>query len=113
MSKQVIVLAPNIHPDRPRRKFLPILSLFVTVPLLAPIVLDAASLCYGQWCELLGSPVDIRTPTLDAISERVAEVREEVKYHISSRFHRVPWNPRVVLMIAFAVMLVAIIMLRL
>lgn len=113
MSKQVIVLAPDIHPDRPRRKFLPILSLFVAASLLAPIVFDAAALCYGHWRDLLGSPVDIRTPTLDAIGERVAEVREDVKYHISSRFHRVPWNPRVVLLIAVLVMLVAIMMLRL
>ena len=92
MSKQTITLAPDIRPDRPRRKVLPILSLFVAIPLLAPIVIDAVALCYGQWREVLGTPTTVRTPTLDAIGERVAEVREEFRYHVSSRFQRVPWN---------------------
>ncbi len=52
------------------------------------------------------------TPTLDAIGERVAAVREDLWYHVSSRFNRVPWNPRVVLPIAVVVMLLAMVMLR-
>ena len=112
MSKQLVTLAPDIRPDRPRRKVLPILSLFVAVPLLAPIVIDAVALCYGQWREMLGTPIAVRTPTLDAIGEQVAEIREEVRYHVSSRFQRVPWDPRVVVPIALVVMLLAMMMLR-
>lgn len=113
MSKQVIVLAPDISPDRPRRRVLPILSLFVAVPLLAPIFVDAVALCYGQWREMLGNPTPVRTPTLDAIGERTETVREEIWYHVSSRFHRVPWDPRVVLIVAVVVMVLAMMMLRL
>jgi hypothetical protein len=113
MSKNPIMLAPDIRPDRPRRKVLPIISIFVVAPLLAPIIMDAVALCYGRWCELLGTPAAVRTPTLDAISERIGTIREECWYHVSSRFQRVPWNPRIVLPVAVAVMVLAMVMLRL
>jgi hypothetical protein len=113
MSKNSITLAPDLRPDRHRRRLLPILSLFVTVPLLVPVIMDAVALCYGQWRGILGTPTDVRTPTLDAIGERIEEVREDLWYHISSRFNRVPWNPRVVLSIAVVVMIMAMVMLRL
>ena len=113
MSKNPITLAPDIRPDKPRRKVLPILSLFVAIPLLTPIVIDVVALFYGQWREVLGTPTTVHTPTLDAIGERVAEVREDFHYHISSRFQRVPWDPRVVVPIALVVMLLAMVMLRL
>ena len=113
MSKNPIPLAPDVRPDRPRRKVLPILSIFVVAPLLAPIIMDTLALCYGQWCEVLGSRTNVRTPTLDAIGDRVDAVREDLWYHVSSRFQRVPWNPRVVLPIAVTVMVLAMMMLRL
>jgi hypothetical protein len=113
MAKNPITLAPDLKPDLPRRGVRPVLSLFVAAPLLAPIVMDAVVLCYGQWREILGTPVTVRTPTLDAIGERIGPIREDLWYHISSRFHRVPWNPRVVMSIALVVMILAMVMLRL
>jgi hypothetical protein len=113
MAKNSIALAPDLRSDRPRRKLLPILSAVVLGPLLAPIILDTVALCYGQWSAMLGRPAAVRTPTLDAIGERIGAVRDDVWYHVSSRFQRVPWNPRVVLPIAVMVMVVAMVMLRL
>ena len=113
MSRPIITLAPDVSPDRQRRCMLPIASLFVTAPLLAPIIFDAVALSYAQWCELLGAPIVVRTPTLDTIGDRLAEAREELLYHFSSFFHRVPWNPRIVLPVAVAIMILAALMLRL
>lgn len=112
MAKNLLTLAPDIRSDRPRRKVLPMLSLFVAIPLLAPLFIDAVALCYGQWCDMLGIPSTVRTPTLDAIGERVAEVREDIRYHVTSRFQRVPWNPRVVVPVSVVIMLLAMMMLR-
>jgi hypothetical protein len=112
MTKNLLSLAPDLNSDRPRRKLLPILSLFVVVPLLAPFVIDAVALCYGQWCDMLGIRASVRTPTLDAIGETLAGVREDVRYHVTSHFQRVPWNPRVVLAVSVVVMLLAMMMLR-
>ncbi len=113
MAKNTIPLAPNIQPDRPKYRMLPIASIFVMAPVLAPLIMEAVSLCYGQWSEILGQPVTIRTPILDALSERIESVREDLWYHVSSRFQRVPWNPKVVLPVIALVMVVAIVMLRL
>ncbi len=112
MPKNPITLAPDIRPDRPRRRLLPFLLLAATVPFLAPVLMDAVSLCYGQWRGILGTPTDVRTPTLDAIGERIEEIRGDLWYHVSGRFNRVPWNPRVVLSVAVVVMVVAMVMLR-
>lgn len=113
MPKQTVTLAPDIRPDRRRSRMLPIASLFVTVPLLAPVFIDAVALCYAQWSELLGTPVAVRTPTLDAIDERLTEIRQDLWMRVSSRFHRVPWNPYVVLAVAVVLMSLGSLMLRL
>ena len=112
MAKNTIPLAPDIRPDRPRSRLLPIASIFVIAPVLAPLVMEAVSLCYGQWCEILGTPVTVRTPILEAISERIESVRTELCYHVSSRFQRVPWNPKVVLPVIALIMVIAMLMLR-
>jgi hypothetical protein len=113
MSKNAITLAPDLRPDRPRRRLLPILLLLLTVPLLVPVIMDTVALYYSQWREILGDPTAVRTPTLDAIGERIGEVREDLWYQVSSRFNRVPWNPQVVLSVAVVVMVAAMVMLRL
>jgi hypothetical protein len=113
MVKNPIPLAPDLCREPRRRKWIPIISVFVVAPLMAPLVKDLVTLCYGQWRTMLGTPVEVRTPTLDAIGERVEAVRYECWYHVSSRFQRVPWNPGIVLPIAVAIMALAMIMLRL
>jgi hypothetical protein len=113
MAKNTIPLAPDIRPDRPRCRVLPIASICVLASVLAPLLLEAVWLCYGQWSEILGKPVTIRTPMLNAISEQIESVRADLWYHVSSRFQRVPWDPKVVLPIIALVMVVAMVMLRL
>ncbi len=112
MAKNPITLAPDLKPESPRRRLLPLLALVVTIALSIPILRDAVVVCYGQWREMLGTPTAVKTPTFDAIGEQVGEVREDVWYHISNRLNRVPWNPRVVLPVAAVVMLLAILMIR-
>ncbi len=113
MAKNPIPLAPDIKADRPRYRVLPIISIFVVAPVLAPLFMEAVLLCYGQWCEILGRPVTIRTPMLTALSDRIDSVRQDLCYTISSRFQRVPWNPKVVVPVIALVMLLAMVMLRL
>lgn len=113
MPKTPITLAPDLIADAPRRwKLRPILATSALALLLAPVVLDAVMLCYGQWRDLLGRPVDVRTPTLDAIADRTADAREWLWYHASSGFHRVPWDPGVVLAVAVGVMVLSMMMIR-
>jgi hypothetical protein len=112
MDKNPIPLAPDLTSDRRRSKLLPIALIVVLALLFAPLVLEAAALCYAQWCVILDKSTAVRTPLIDSIGERIEEVREDLWYRFSSRFQRVPWNPKVVLPIIGAVMALAMLMLR-
>jgi hypothetical protein len=113
MDKNPIPLAPDLTPEQRRLRFLPIASIFVLAPILVPLVLEAVALCNAQWCAILDRSTEVRTPMIDTISEHVDEVRGELWYSITSRFQRVPWNPKVVLPAIAIVMAVAMVMLRL
>ena len=113
MVKNPITLAPDLRPDRRTSKVLPIAAIFVLAPLLAPMILEAASLCHAQWSAALGNPARVRTPILDSIEEEIESVRDDLWSAISARFQRVPWNPKIVLPIAAVIMAVGMAMLRL
>ncbi len=113
MVKNSIPIAPDLQPDRRRSKVLPIASIIILAPLLAPLALETISICHGQWCEILGTRVEVRTPTLDAIGDRVESVRQDVWSRVSGSFERVPWNPMVALPVIVVVMVIALMILRL
>ncbi len=113
MVKNSIPLATDIKPDPRRSKVLPIALILILAPLLAPLALETISICYGQWCEIMGKRVEVRTPTLDAIGDRVESLREDVRGRLSDCFERVPWNPMVALPVIVVVMVIALMILRL
>jgi hypothetical protein len=107
-------LMPPAEPslDPRRRRALPILSLVVAVPLLLPFVIDAALLCYGQWRQMLGTPVDIRTPALDAGRERLAEAREGIWRPISTYLDPAAWDRRLVVVVGVTAVVAAMAVIR-
>jgi hypothetical protein len=113
MAKNPIPLAPDLRPDRRRSRLLPIAAIFVLLPPIAPVFLEAVLLCYAQWSEILGTPVVVRTPILNSIAERIDDVRQDLGFRVSSCFERVPWSPKVVLPLIAVVMAIAMVMLRL
>src|SRR2546421_526702 len=112
MSKNPLPLAPDLRPNRRKSKLLPIASIFVMAPLLAPLVMETVALCHAQWCELLSTSATVRTPYLDSMGERIQSVRQDLWDRIGSRFQRVPWNPKVVVPILVVVMALAMVILR-
>ena len=112
MSKKTITLAPDLKPERRKSKLVPIASILLLAPLLAPLIMEAVALGHAQWCEVLGTSAVVRTPMLDSIGEQIQSTREELWYAISSRFQHVPWNPKIVLPIAAVIMALAMAMLR-
>jgi hypothetical protein len=92
---------------------MPIASIFVLAPLIAPLVMEAVGLCYAQWCTTFGTSAEVRTPIIDSIQEGIESVRDDLWSALSARFQRVPWNPKVVLPIAAVIMAVGMVMLRL
>lgn len=112
MAKNPIPLAPDLRPDRLRSRVVPIAAIFVLVPLIAPVTMEAVWLCYAQWSEILGTPVVVRTPILDSVRERIEDVRQDLGFRVFSYFQRVPWNPKVVLPLVAVVAAIAVVMLR-
>jgi hypothetical protein len=112
MAKNPIPLAPDVRPTRRRSRLLPIAALLILIPLMSPLILEVLSLCYAQWNEMLDTPVAVRTPILDSISERLEAVREDLRFWVLAGFDRVPWNPNVVLPVLVVVMAVGVMMLR-
>ncbi|MGP0062650.1 MAG: hypothetical protein ACLQGP_03470 [Isosphaeraceae bacterium] len=112
MAKTPITLAPDLHPDRRRSRLLPIAAMFVSIILTTPVLVEVASLCYAQWSEILGTPVSVRTPILDAFCDRVEAFRQNLGFRVYSYFQQVPWDPKVVLPTIAVVMAIAMMMLR-
>jgi hypothetical protein len=112
MAKNPIPLTPDVRPDRRRSRLLPVAALLILISLMSPLILEAMSLCYAHWNEMLDTPVVVRTPIMDSISERLEAVREDLRFRLSSGFDRVPWNPNVVLPVLVVVMAVGVMMLR-
>ena len=113
MSKNPITLAPDLRPYRRSSKVLPIAAILLLAPLLAPMMMEAAALCYAQWCTALGASASARTPIMDSIEEGIESVRDDLWSVLSARFQRVPWNPKIVLPVAAVIMAVGMMMLRL
>ncbi len=112
MDKNPIPLAPDFEPDRRRSRLLPIAAILILIPLISPLILEAVSLCYAQWREILGTPVAVRTPVLDAIGERIDAGRRELRSGILSCFDRVSWDLSIVLPFLMVAVFIAVMMLR-
>ena len=113
MTKTPLQIDPDLRPDRRAAKLLLMASMVLLGLGLAPVVLETVSLCYAQWREVLDRPVDVRTPLLDSIQDQIETTRIDLWSTASSRFQRVPWNPKVVLAIGGVIMGIGIVMLRL
>ena len=113
MVKNSILLATDVNPGRRRSKRLPIALILILALLLAPLAPETLSICYGQWCEILGKRVEVRTPTPRRdrgweSSRQGRRLEQALKC-----FDRVPWNPMVTLPVIVVVMAIALMMLRL
>jgi hypothetical protein len=112
MSKNSIMLAPDLRPQRPGTRLLPSAVICLLAALLVPLLMEGVVLCYSRWCEVLGTSVDVRTPVLDSIGDHLQDAREAVWNTVAPQFQKVPWNPKVVLPIAAVIMALAMMMLR-
>jgi hypothetical protein len=106
---------PTVHeisPERASSKAWRIASLVVLGLLLAMPLEEGASLCIGQWRQVMGTNTEIRTPILDSVTEWVQSAHQSTWNWLSPQFQRLPWNPSYVLPIAAVVTVLGMFMLR-
>jgi hypothetical protein len=113
MHKFPLPIAHDIRPTRPRWRLLRSAALVLLGISLAPLIAEGASLCYAQWCQVLGRNAQARTPVLDSMSDSLESGHRSFWNTLSSYFQRLPWNPKVVLAIGVILMFLAMAMLRL
>jgi hypothetical protein len=113
MHKFPLPLAHEIPPETSGSKLVRTAAIVILGIALVPPVAEGLSICYGQWCEVLGRNTEVHTPVLDSVQDNVHDVHRSAWGWMSAQFQRLPWQPRFVLPVATAIMLIGMIMLRL
>jgi hypothetical protein len=112
MQKLSNPLAHEISPTKRGSRVLRIASILVLGIGLAALIQETAAICHGQWCQLLGSDAEVRTPILDSVQEGVQTAHSSFWNAISPYFQSLPWSPSVVLPVAVVVVVVGMVMLK-
>jgi hypothetical protein len=80
---------------------------------LAPLIFEGGSICYAQWCQVMGRNAQASTPVLDVVQNQVESGHRTFWDAISPCFQRLPWNPRPVLLVGVIFTIVGMMMLKL
>ena len=72
-----------------------------------------AAICHAQWCQVLGTNVEASTPLLDSLHQGVDSGHRSFWDAITPCFQRVPWSPKLVLLIGVILMMLGMLMLKL
>lgn len=79
--------------------------------LLAPVLAEGGAICYAQWSEVFGKPLQVDTPILDSVQNHVHDAREALSGTVLPYFQKVPWDPKIVIPIGAGLMLMAMVLL--
>jgi hypothetical protein len=113
MHKFPIPIAHDISPARHGSNALRTTCIIALGFVLAGPIEEAGAVCVGQWCQLMGTNIEIRTPILDLVNDNLETANSSVWSWLSPQFHRLPWKPSYVLPVAAVIMVVGTLMLRL
>ena len=112
MFKPSIMLAERIGPTPSPAMRSRIVFMIAVLVLLVPLAVEAASICFAQWCELAGRTSDVRTPIIDAIWEGLRDTRDSLAESLGPTVHAATHDPGVALPVASACVLLALALLR-
>jgi hypothetical protein len=82
------------------------------VAILAPMVVECASLYHAKWSAILGKSTNVKTPILDRIHESYSESRANLCNSLSPYWSRIPSSPKSVLTIAAVSIVIGMFVLR-
>jgi hypothetical protein len=112
MHKFPIPIATD-PPPRPKYRRLRSLAIVVLGISLAPLIVEACTICHAQWCQVLGRNARADTPVLDAVQSGIESGHRSVEGAFSPYFQRLPWNPKLVFGVGVILMIIAMFMLKL
>jgi hypothetical protein len=112
MRKLAMQVGDDIHEEKPRSRLPAVLMILLLLVGLAPLANEGVALCISSWKEYMGIPATVRTPVLDYLAEKLETAQSSLRDQVSPVFHRIPWDPKMVLSVGALVMAVAMLMLR-
>lgn len=112
MRKLTTQIGDDIQEQKPRSRVPMITMIGVLLAGFAPLALESGAICLASWKEFMGTSADVKTPYLDSLTEHIETAQYALHDQVTPWFHRVPWDPRMVLPTAALVMAVAMLMLR-
>jgi TRAP-type C4-dicarboxylate transport system permease small subunit len=112
MQKISVVLDNFARAAPDRSKLLRRIIVCIVAALLAPILLEFAALYSAQWREILGRGGEVHTPILDSVHDHLAAAKESFSASIEPYFEGFHWQPFVVLPVGGALIVLAIVVLK-
>jgi hypothetical protein len=112
MFKQAIPIAYEVKPTRSRSILPWIISIVAASVFLVPLATEGAAICYAQWCEVMGTSTDVRTPFIDSMVSGLQNARDLLTESVGPTFQRTIRDPTVALPAAAVLLVVAMAMLR-
>ena len=113
MHKFPIPIAHEAPPTRARLRLLRSSAIVILGVSLAPLIAEVCAVCHAQWCEVLGSNAQASTPLLNSLHDGVDSGHRSFWDAITPYFQRVPWSPKLVLLIGGILMIVGMRILKL
>ncbi len=111
--QKISVLLDNFARNAPDRfKVSRRIIVCIMAALLTPILLEFAALYSVQWREILGRGGDVQTPILDSVNDHLVAAKESFWASIEPYFEGFHWQPFVVLPIGGALIVLAIVVLK-
>jgi hypothetical protein len=113
MHKFPIPIAHDVPQTRPGFSLLRSIAIVILGISLAPLIAEGCAVCHAQWCRVLGSNAEASTPLFDSLHEGVESGHRSFWDAITPCFQRVPWSPKLVLLIGVILMMLGMLMLKL
>jgi hypothetical protein len=113
MHKFPLPIAHDLHPTRRRWSVLRTCAIALLGLSLAPLLAEGTSIWFAQWSQVLGRNADARTPVIDSLHDGIESGHRSFSSAISSYFQRLPWSPKIVLLVGVILMMLGILMLKL
>jgi hypothetical protein len=112
MPKMPIPTTPSV-PNDPRPRRLPRgLWNCILAAVLAPILWEGTAVCYSQWCEVMGYPREVHTPILETAHQILESTQASLRESIELQFQEAYVDPKIVLLFAGVLVVLAMMMLK-
>ena len=112
MHKFPIPIAHDIRPTKHRWSLLRAGAIVLLGISLAPLIAEGTSICIAQWSRVMGRNAEARTPMIDSLQDGIESGHRSFSDAITAYFQRLPWSPKVVLVVGVILMMLAMMMLK-